>query len=197
METLHEERVGTMTVKLVADEHCENDPREWDNLGVMVCWHSRYLLGDREEKEVWGTPDRFLEWVAAAKPIYLPLYLYDHSGISMSTGREYPFDCQWDSGQVGWIYVSRAKIHKEYKCRRITPKLTNKVINVLKSEVEAYDAHIRGMCFGYVVEDEDGNHIDSCWGFHGYRSIDWDYALNQAKEAATAAIENNQVASGI
>ena len=35
--------------------------------------------------------------------VILPLYLYDHSGITMNTCG---FSCPWDSGQVGWIYAS-------------------------------------------------------------------------------------------
>ena len=39
------------------------------------------------------------------------LYLYDHSGITMSTGS---FCDSWDSGQVGFIYVTKEDIEKEY-----------------------------------------------------------------------------------
>ena len=46
----------------------------------------------------------------STKIIILPLYLYDHSGISMKTT---PFSCQWDSGQVGWIYVEKKKCLQE------------------------------------------------------------------------------------
>ena len=41
----------------------------------------------------------------------LPLYLYDHGGITMSTN---PFSCPWDDGgQVGWIYASKQKFIDE------------------------------------------------------------------------------------
>ena len=32
------------------DEDAPN-PREWDNLGRMVCWHRRYNLGDEHSFE--------------------------------------------------------------------------------------------------------------------------------------------------
>jgi hypothetical protein len=92
--------------------------------------------------------------------------------------------------------VSQAKVLKEYDGKEITPELRDKVIKILKSEVEVYDAHIRGMCFGYIVEDDEGNQMDSCWGYHGYQSIDWDHALSEAREAAKSA-EKNKVGSGI
>lgn len=37
------------------------NPREWDNLGTMVCWHSRYNLGDSHHYE---SPRDFLESLA-------------------------------------------------------------------------------------------------------------------------------------
>jgi hypothetical protein len=43
--------------------------------------------------------------------VILPLYLYDHGGITMSTGS---FGDPWDSGQVGFIYVSKEKARKEF-----------------------------------------------------------------------------------
>ena len=34
-----------------------DDPRSWDNIGTMVCFHSRYNLGD---KHYYGYPAEFL-----------------------------------------------------------------------------------------------------------------------------------------
>jgi len=51
--------------------------------------------------------------------IILPLYLYDHSGITMNTTG---FSCGWDSGQVGYIVMSYEKIRKEYNWKNITKK---------------------------------------------------------------------------
>lgn len=41
----------------------------------------------------------------------LPLYLYDHSGITMSTTT---FSCPWDSGRVGMIFCSHEEAVKEW-----------------------------------------------------------------------------------
>jgi len=99
--------------------------------------------------------------------IALPLYLYDHGGISMRTNRSYPFDCPWDSGQVGYIWVTREEVRRTYKVERISPKLLDRVIGFLGWEVEVYDQHLRGEIYGYVIEDENGEHIESCWGYYG------------------------------
>ncbi|HOO12216.1 MAG TPA: hypothetical protein PK684_04600 [Bacillota bacterium] len=186
------------THKLIVryDEDAES-PREWGNLGKMICFHGRYDLGDKhdykspedlfldllddshdelvandgftsrlyyfwkqvivddgdlvddlaiqflgimedetypklgdefpaarfgrmiaEANSVWI--DEFLDDAEEGelqdildsldKYIILPLYLYDHGGITMRTN---PFSCPWDSGQVGWIYASKQKFIDE------------------------------------------------------------------------------------
>lgn len=42
-----------------------------------------------------------------AQIIFMPLFLYDHSGITMNTCG---YSCRWDSGQVGYIYTDRKTI---------------------------------------------------------------------------------------
>src|SRR5579864_4230829 len=95
-------------IKIYPDEDAEN-PRDWDNLGTMICFHRRYQLGD---KHTFQTPADFDEWRNKENPedylaIILPLYLLDHSGLRMSVSS---FHDHWDSGQVGWIYVTKEKV---------------------------------------------------------------------------------------
>ena len=100
--------------------------------------------------------------------IVLPLYLYDHSALAMSTdsfiGRA--VHAEWDSGQVGWIYVSKEDIRAEYQVDRITPSVREQAENRLKDEVRIYDAYLRGECYGYELY-KNGELTDSCWGFVG------------------------------
>lgn len=97
--------------------------------------------------------------------VILPLYLYDHSGITMNTTG---FHCPWDSGQVGWIYADRDKILSEFGGNKLTPELRDKAENLLRGEVSYYDHYIRGECYGFQLYRED-EEIDSCWGFIGDR----------------------------
>ena len=101
--------------------------------------------------------------------IALPLYLYDHSGITMNTTG---FHCPWDSGQVGWIIVKREKVREEFSKKRISKKLLDKVIEILRSEVGIYDSYIRGNVFGYEIVEENGeDSVDSCWGYFSYEHL--------------------------
>jgi hypothetical protein len=89
----------------------------------------------------------------------IPLGLYDHSGITIFHGRRSLWDSAgWDSGQVGWHYVTKAKVDEEWNGD------LDKARACLEGEVRIYDDYLTGSVYGYVI-DEDG---DSCWGFFGY-----------------------------
>lgn len=160
-----------------------DSPREWDNMGVMVCWHHRYNLGDNDglstlwsdlraskaykdswEDYEWRDPSDLHEMAVKAGFLIQELYLYDHSGIAMSTS---PFSCRWDSGQVGFIYTTREAIRDNYGITRITKKFYDRAMKILESEVDVYDQYLQGDVYGFVVEDAFGEHIDSCCGFFG------------------------------
>lgn len=231
---------------LVVEDDLPLNPREdYENFGKMVCWHSRYNLGD---PHVFAEPGDFLRQMLSdmyadqnGRPIYdflksgkaagarlqynpaarewellassdwldvkgwyksssypaalkgrdipdsffddclsalkltemqkllmqsgrfamLPLYLYDHSGLTIRTA---PFSCPWDSGQVGWIYADKEMMEKEYGA--VTPETIARTMEVLEREVEAYDYYLTGQCYGFQLF-EGAQEIDSCWGFLG------------------------------
>ena len=192
------------TYEIVQEESPES-PREWDNVGTMICWHRNYTLGD-EQPDM--TPDEFKDklvsqhtnsisnWVDLAYPdaddddpeavefndrlvsewleqntVMLPLYLYDHSGITMRTSS---FSCNWDSGQVGFIYCTKEKAMKELGCSE--NEWRERATDCLEGEVETYDQYLTGDVYGYIIKDEQGEEEESCWGFFGY-----DYCEQEAK----------------
>lgn len=149
-----------MKATIYVDDSAES-PRSWDNMGTMACWHRKYNLGDVRPKE---SPTEWLKANAPKGSVVLPLYLYDHSGITMSTGS---FNDPWDSGQVGWIICTPEKIRKEYNVTRITQKLRAQVEQMLISEVKTYDHYLTGNVYGFSLSDDEGEMVDSCAGFYG------------------------------
>jgi len=170
-------------IKIVPHPDPES-PRDWDNLGTMTCWHRRYSLGDKdgvaelvsaiEDSPKWceswhedcnmADPRVILELAEKCQFIILPLYLYDHSGITMNT---VGFSCRWDSGQVGFIWVAPKDVRKEYDVKRISKALLERVYQSLASEVKTYDQYLTGDIYGFEAMDENDEVIDSCWGFFG------------------------------
>jgi len=158
-------------LEIYHDEDAES-PRVWDNMGMMVCFHRRYNLGDSKtdhgyDMDVYNSWEHLKGAIVRDNPdcVILPLYLYDHSGITISTA---PFNCPWDSGQVGFIFLEREKIDKYFKGN------DEKAKDGLMSEVKLYDMYLRGNTYGFVVRDTEcehcggpGKELDSCWGFYG------------------------------
>lgn len=158
-QALLEKKFGNKTVKIMRDSDASS-PREWDNLGeILYRKNNRYTLGDRECSEE--------ELAAIAKDpanICLPVYAYIHSGTTLSTK---PFGCRWDSGQCGIIFTTKEKIKKEWGVSRISSKLMKTVRDGLAGEIETFNQYINGEAIGFVIEDENGDHVDSCWGYYG------------------------------
>lgn len=152
-------------------------PREWDNLGTMVCFHSRYDLGDKHNMTI----EEAKELPSRKDVIVLPLYLYDHSGITMNTTG---FSCPWDSGQVGFIYVTKEKAREWMGKRRLTKAAMKEVVDILKSEVEIYDQYLRGDVYYFSIL-KLGEPLDSCHDIYGY-----DNALSEAKSVVDADIKH-------
>lgn len=151
--------------------------REWDNLGIVACSHRRYSLSDKHAPKIdpestgcnsWDEVEQYLIKEEGAKVI-LPIYMYDHSGITIATT---PFGCRWDSGQVGFIYCTVEKIKSEYSCKRITKSIIEKVERILKAEIETYNQYVIGDIYGFRlmkvdIENDEREVEDSCWGFYG------------------------------
>lgn len=160
-------------LKIYQDEYAESPRTAWDNMGKMICFHGRYNLGDKHniDHNDYNSFDHMIKKVVGKDGIYLPLYLYDHSGITMSYK---PFSCRFDSGQVGFIYMSKEDIIREYG--EFTEENKQKALNCLISEVETYDQYLTGEIYSFeLVEIETCNlghnyerQIDSCSGFYGY-----------------------------
>ena len=175
MITLAKAIVGNKELRIVLDENGES-PREWDNLGTMICWHGHYNLGDKHE---FKTPQDFQQYIKTQKIVILPIYMYEHSGITISCSRNYPFDDTWDAGQIGYIYVTHEKLKQEFKKKYVTKKLEHQAVDTLLAEVKTYDQYLRNDVYGFVIVEKrtcdkcqhtNETVLNSCFGFYG---TDW------------------------
>lgn len=198
-------------------------PREWSNLGTMIGFHSRYALGDKHNfadadamfhsllEEAMGDYDKaeaeferamavtetlqqlhgeLLETIQK-KFLVLPVYMYEHSGIALNCGG---FSDPWDSGQVGFIYVSYEALRKEYSVKRVGKKTLKTAERVLKQEVKTYSEYVNGEVYGFIVKDSDDEQIEdgSCWGYYGDDGDEDGQMISEAKNAIDYGIKRRK-----
>ena len=129
-----------------------SNPREWDNFGTMVCFHNKYTLGDKHDIQSpdfssWSEVRDYIE-AELGGLVILPLFLYDHSGISMSVGAPRAQHASWDSGQVGFIYCTDGDM--------VASGVTSldQAETLLKWEVQAYNRYLTGDIYTYRIEKQ-------------------------------------------
>lgn len=186
---------------VIEQDELLEDPRSWDNLGTMLCCHRNYSLGDcnsnKETEEQlaeicrkYGKSDEEIDEMTFAEEVQfilnqddicgLPLYITDHSGISMRT---YRFDA-WDSSFVGLIFVEK-DFYLAQMCLKDEEGWKEKAKETLKSEVETYSDFLEGNVYEWTLYeptvvirqsmdgkelsrkiDEEGEMVDSMGGFY-------------------------------
>lgn len=191
-------------IKVYQDEDPSNPRTEFDNMGRMICFHGRYNIGDKHDLSHERDAQAFKEWIEAQsklkKIIAVPIYMMDHSGITLRTSDSTFRACDpqgWDWGLLGWIYVTNETIKKEYNLKRITTKARMKAYGVLQGEVKIMDDYVTGNVYGYEIvkadtEDDETygrDVLDSCWGFFGDFN---EYMVGEAKEIIEAWVNDNE-----
>lgn len=195
-------------IEIMQDEIPINPCEDWDMLGTMVCCHKRYTLGHKQYDNAMEAlynsilecspvltqihidfdemiEDQFMNkyWkIFERHAIMLPIYMYDHSGLTINTTG---FSCPWDSGQLGFTFVSKNKVKDEYGWKIISPKRFKEITKILNDEVKSLDDYLTGNVYGYNIDNPyTGESIDSCWGFYGS-----DWKTNGMMEYAENAID--------
>lgn len=186
---------------VIEQDQFSEDPRSWDNLGTMLCCHREYQLGDcnsnkETEEELaeicrkYGKSDEEIDEMTFAEEVQfildqdnvcgLPLWLYDHSGISMSTERQ----CSWDSSFVGLIFVEK-DFYLAQMCLKDEEDWKAKAKGMLEDKIEVYNYFLQRNVYMWTLYepvvvirqsmdgkelsrkiDEEGKIVDSLSGFY-------------------------------
>jgi len=168
-------------VEIDVDEDAQSPREDCDNPDVMVCFHKRMQLGDKtdyksSDYQGW---DELEDQICKDNDILdiLPIYMYDHSGITIATT---PFSCKLDSGQIGFIYITKDKARECCMVKKIAKKTKDWARECLQSSVRVYSQFLEGDVYGYIIKDKETDEVlDSCWGFFGI-----DEVRKEAKEVA-------------
>jgi len=148
--------------------------------GEIVKQHKRldysYCLDDYANDDAPVSYDKVLEivekWVD--KNLFvLPIYVYEHGGITMSTGG---FSCSWDSGQAGYIYSDKKRALALAGNKKMSKAVEARIYKAMKHHVAYCASLCEGSVYGYTWEH------GGCGGFVvvEYRA-DYDYMVDEAK----------------
>ena len=188
-------RYAGCTVRIIRDD-CPINPREdYDHLGKMILFPSRHYREQNEWKISENVRDfdsalRSLAWHATKSDamedelivsmnhvfrcvnkhyVVIPVFRNDRMGDVFGSGDSV---AEGDEGCDGLILFPVADLPREGLDRE-------QAVKNLEWEIEQYSCFCTNDVHGYVIEDENGNELDSCWGFYGQ-----DYAIESAKESA-------------
>lgn len=120
--------------------------------------------------------------------VIIPLYLYDHSGLAMSTESflgKMPH-AEWDSSQVGWIYIDRNEFKKLYG--ELNEDNMQKAVRDLTAEADLYGHYIAGESYSLAIF-QDGEEIESISGFTG----DYKDVLREMSECAKEVLPSEKI----
>ena len=180
-----------MKVTVSVDEYPSN-PREGCNLTTMICHHRRYSLGDVKESEKFNGYDSLKELKQALVEYYgemayiEPLSLYDHSIQTLAIGE--PTD-RWDSGYVGFIFVTKEQARAWFKVKRITKSILKKIEKLAQSEVKEYNkVWLWGEVYNLELKkvftniEDENDCIEESMDYIGGFTFDNDYTVENAIE---------------
>lgn len=182
----------------------EESPRRWDNMAKMYCFHGRHNVGDKHDynQNNYKGWEGFLRQlnedfdIAAVEFVYM----YDHSGRELSTT---PFSCSFDSGQVGFAFVTKETALHEFGqgTTELTPEIIEKCRVRIKGEIETYNMYLAGDVWYFVIKEiiqavgsngkkyEIEEEVESIGGYYGY-----EYCLAEAKSSVDYIVSSTQVA---
>jgi hypothetical protein len=161
-------------LKIEQDTDPMNPRTEWDNITTMVCFHNRYELGDKSDyrsKDFDGW-DELKSQIESDYNVLMikPLYLYDHSGITISTS---PFGCRFDSGQVGWVFIDEKQLQS--MVGDSSGHNETNLEEIINGDVKTYDQYLTGDVYRYSIYEietcslghEHRNFVEGCGGYFG------------------------------
>lgn len=165
------------TVQIHPDEDCPS-PREADCFCTMILFGKAKGYGDShdyrsEDYTGWDDMRAALER-EYPRGVVEPVYVFDHSGIALSTDAE-RFR-QWDSAgwdwcQVGFAVVSAEGIRDNYLRQRISRKLRQRAEELIAAEVEEQGRFVSGECYYWCEVDASGEEVESCGGYVGFENV--------------------------
>ena len=148
-----------MKLKYRIEQDTDADsPSSWGDNGdcFIVAKHNLFYIPESGQKTIPYSANELVNKYKATHWIF-PLEAYIHSGVILALSGEGNFpDRQWDVSQLGFVFVSKKNWRLNKSARKAALGL-----------IASWNQYLSGDVWGYIIEDESGNEIDSLWGMYG------------------------------
>lgn len=149
-------------------------PMEYDGSWTLVSFNKRH--------KHYGEPDRYLRRAndntiipanaglrSKARAGFFYVLDYFEHGDGRWSFRDHGVQCRWDTSRYAGVLIWQ---NPPGDMGAKTPEDRAKDAQAFLDE---YNAWANGYVYGYIVEDPEGEHLDSCWGFYDVK-----YMLTEA-----------------
>ncbi len=181
------------------------DPRDRDLMGIIGEWHSRMTFGDFKiskdgvyrskfpdytkevairEGRLWELED-IEQFMESQGWLWKPLYMISHSGTRLSL---YDPECPFDSGQVGYVYITKENIRRQLGVKLVTKPVREEAWKWVEDELNDLDNYMNGGQYRFFIEDAPEWMVDSygCYDSEKEALVEakgciLDYLMNEKK----------------
>ena len=166
---------------IIRDPEPLNPRKEYPTFGTMSCWSNRHRLGDdqpgefkddwvcamvgMDEDQVARATNR--EYAKLLAGYCQPITRYREASLRWDAWRAVVSRCEerfcqdyvvlpvhlYEHGDVGYIYVSKARVRDEFGIKRVTAKVRERVEKILQDEVRDYDQYLQGEIYVYQIKE--------------------------------------------
>lgn len=150
------------------------NPRNWGTESSLVTALRRHhIIGDKRVSNDAELPegyssilDAFIQHLKEKQltindVTYLPVYAYIHSGMTIATT---PYNCRFDSGQAGYIYLSNKQAREQLGVKRLSRANKDAIHQQLIDEIALLDSYICDEVYTFTI---DGEYPDEAGDFYG------------------------------
>lgn len=167
MDAIQTDKVGNYIINIRYSQWVSN-PREWDNVWRFMFGHKKYDVPNETDFD-FDDYDSWDELESALEEVYdyvIPVYMYDHSQVALSTGG---FSCPFDSGRLGFACLNKEWI----KVMGLEKRSEQELLGYLEEELMIYQQYLNGEVYEWEILDEHNELVEYSGDFYDfYEALD-------------------------
>lgn len=170
VEAVAREVTPQLTLRIEPDGDARPPWEDVDNDPVIIGVLSRYTIGPEDWSGQVHSVEVGLKKIkyTYGNAIVREIYAYIHSGIHLQLDSPEGLpDQRWDVSFAGWAVYPYELIRKNYGVKSVSKKAKERANGELENIIRITNQYLSGDVYGYVIEDGEGETVDSCWGFYG------------------------------